>query len=423
MGNNEKMRELRGALEWLSAERGVDKEVLYELMNDSIRTSARKAVKAYDDVDASYDLNTGKITCTAKLLVVEEVENPALEIGLEKAQETHPDAQIGDQITIEIFPEDFGRIACQAARQSIQQGLRAIEKKNICDSFREQEHQLISGIVKRSDNYEVVIDFNQTEGIMRRGDCIPNESFEPGDHVTALLLEINSEPSKPTLVVSRRHPDFVVRLFEREVSEIYEGVVVIKGVAREAGFRSKISVYTDQPKVDPVGACVGVRGIRVKNIVSELRGEKVDIIQWDPDIKTYVANALKPARLARIDVDEKRKQINIGVTEDQLSLTIGKKGQNVRLATKLTGWLINAEKIVSDAGDASLDFQEQVQRAIDSLAGVDGISPEDAEILVHSGFLSLDGILAAEVEDIAALDGIGPERAAVIYEAAKAAVE
>ena len=415
--------ELIQALDYLEYERGVDRETLIKLINDALRAAARKAIEAYEDVDVNFDLDTGKIQCIANLLVVQDeasVTQPGIEIPLVRAVKIKEDAQPGDKITLEVTPENFGRIAASTARQFISQQLKQAEKKIVCESFRNQLFQLVTGVVKRVETHELIIDFNQVEGVMRFAECIPGEDFDIGDNVTALLIEINSEPTKPTLCVSRRHPDFVTRLFEREVAEISNNVVEIKGIAREAGFRSKIAVYTTQPKVDPVGACVGLRGSRVKTIVHELCGEKVDIIQWDPDIKVFVANALKPAKLASIEVDEAKKLLTIKVTEDQLSLSIGKKGQNARLASRLTGWKIDIDKITSQSDASQDDYDEKVGRAISALAAIDGIGQEAAEILVKNGFLSAEGVVYGGVDDIAALEGIDHDKAVAIVEGAKA---
>ncbi|MFA6814847.1 MAG: transcription termination factor NusA [Lentisphaeria bacterium] len=414
--------ELLHVLDYLEHERGIDRETLQSLIEESLKSAAKKAVHQYDNVNVKFDLKTGAIQCWATMLVVDVVENPGIEIDLSTAAEQKPEIKIGDMFDLEVTPEDFGRIAAQTARQVITQRLRQAEKRNICDSFKDQFNQLISGIIKRVDRGEVVIDFGQAEGVMVNSEKIPGEEYFIGDHIMALLIEINADRPGPSLYVSRSHPDLVVRLFEREVTEINNGQIEIKSVAREPGYRSKIAVYSTQPRLDPVGACVGQRGNRVKTIVRELSGEKVDIVNWDPDIKNFVVNALKPAKLASIVVNEKKNTIFVKVSEDQLSLSIGKRGQNARLASRLTGWRIDISKAEVIEEEKSDDFAEKVARAVKTIGAVEEIGEETAKILVHNGFASLEGIVAGDVSDIAVLEGIGPERAAAIQHSAKVAL-
>ena len=323
---------------------------------------------------------------------------------------------IGDEIDWEVTPEDFGRIAAQAAKQAIMQGLRQAEKEGICEEFQDQLQQLLTGVVRRVERGDVYIDFSRAEGVMRYVERIPGEDYQPGDHITAMLIEINADRPGPSLYVSRGHPDLVRRLFEREVTEISEGLVEIRTVAREAGYRTKIAVTSTDSRVDPVGACVGLRGNRVKTVVRELGGEKVDIIRWDADIRTFVGNALQPARLSSVDLDTESHTIRVVAPEDQLSLAIGRKGQNARLAAKLTGWRIDINKREQQE---RLLFQDKVQQAIEALGKIEGIGDEVASALVKHGFLTLEGILAAQPEDVGVIDGIGDERAREIIAAAK----
>ena len=405
-----KKSELMNSLEQLERDRGIDRETLLEAIEESLLTAARKAAVASREVSVKVNRQTGDIQCWAKLLIVDKVEHPEDEIALKKVQEKYPErnyttANLGEEIEWEVKSEDFGRIAAQNAKQIIVQKLRQAEKKNICESYRDQVNTLITGEVRRIDRNEIDIIFDQAEGAMRHGDKIPGEEYEIGDVVVALLTEINVDKPGPTLFVSRACPEFVLRLFEREVSEISEGLVQIKAIAREAGYRTKIAVASTDPKVDPVGACVGVKGSRVKIIVREMAGEKVDIIHWDPDIRKFVENALKPAKLTSITVNEARKSIRIEVPEDQLSLSIGKKGQNARLASKLTGWKIDIVKAENVAAPAEPNFEEQRQAAIDALASALSLDPELAKELVFHGFVNAAMVAGADVDDIAALEG------------------
>ena len=403
-------------LEYLEHERGIDREALIQLVEESLTAAAAKSVNATRDVRVKIDRITGDIQAWAKLIVVEEIENPHDEILFAEAKKRYDDIELGEEIEWEVTPEDFGRIAAQTAKQAIMHRLRQAEKQNICEDFRDQQNQLITGVVRRLEHGDVYVDFARAEGVLRHSDRIPGEDYMPGEHITALLVEINSDRPGPSLYVSRSHPDVVRRLFEREVSEIAEGLVEIKAVAREAGYRTKIAVHSPEPRVDPVGACVGLRGNRVKTVVRELGGEKVDIIRWDPDVATFVTNALQPAKLGRVQVDEEKHTVKVIAAEDQLSLAIGRKGQNARLAAKLTGWKIDINRHEQVERQA---FEDKVQHAIDALAKIPGIGEECAAVLVHNGFLSLEGILAADEADLATLDEIGPERAKTIVAAAK----
>lgn len=409
------------ALKGLGQNRGIDSDTLIELIEESLKSASRKSINNSRDVDVKFNREKREFECWAHLTAVSEVTDPVTQISLDEARKRFPNVKEGEQIDWEEHPENFGRIAAQTAKQVIFQRIRQIEKQKVCDSFRDQLNQLVSGVVRKIEHGETIIDFGSSEGVMRTKDRIPGEEYEPGDPITALLIEINADHPGPSLYVSRSAPEFVLRLFEREVTEISEGIVQVKGVSREPGYRTKIAVMTTEQRIDPVGACVGVRGIRVKNIVHDLGGEKIDIINWDPDIRVFVTNALKPANLYSIAVDEQRKRLSIRVNEDQLSLAIGKRGMNARLASKLTGWSVEIKKTETQAGATpENDFASQVKRAIETLAAVPGIGAEAAEILVRNGFASIEGIRAGEFEDIAQLEGIGPDKAREIIEAANA---
>lgn len=403
-------------LEYLEHERGIDRETLIRLVEESLVSAAHKVVDADTDVSVRINRQTGDIQAWAKLQVVSKVTNPSEQIALDVVLTQIPDAKIGDEIEWEVTPEDFGRIAAQTAKQAIMYRLRQAEKKGICEDFADQLNHLITGVVRRVERGDVFIDFSRAEGVMRYKERIPGEDYQPGDHMTAILLEINSDRPGPSLYVSRSHPDLVKRLFEREVTEISDGLVQIKAVAREAGYRTKIAVASTDARIDPVGACVGLRGNRVKTVVRELGGEKVDIIRWDPDVSVFVTNALQPAKLSSVRVDQANHSIRVIAPEDQLSLAIGRKGQNARLAAKLTNWRIDINKHEQIEKQV---FEDKVQSAIDALARIPGIGEDAAPILVSHGFLSLEGILAAEEDDLAALEGIGPDRARIIMTAAK----
>lgn len=411
---------LLAALDYLEHERGIDRESLIELIAESLRSAARKAIRQTRELVVKFDEKDALFRCWAKLFVVEQVEDPGSEIELEKARQKFPAAAVGEEIEWEVTPQNFGRIAAQAARQVISQGLRQAEKRNICELYRDQLNQLLNGVVRQIERNEIIIDFGQAEGAMRFQDKLPGEEYQQGDHLTAMLVEINDSNPGPSLYVSRNHPDFVVKLFEREVNEISEGLVEIKAVAREAGYRSKIAVHSSEARIDPVGACVGLRGNRVKTIVRELNGEKIDIVDWSADIRKFAENALKPAKLSSIAVEEANKTLRIKVAEDQLSLSIGRKGQNARLASKLLGWKIDISKAESEPEETPQDDYETLyQQAVNRIAEACGIQAEQAETLVQNGFNSLEVIVTVNQDDIAELEGIGEELAAHIVQAAK----
>ena len=408
--------ELMAVLEYLEHERGIDRQTLMELVEESLSVAARRAVGIQnEELEIHVDRDTGDITAVATMNVVDNVRDPDTEVSLADARDKEPEVKVGDTIQWEVTPSNLGRIAAQTAKQTIMHRLRQAEKSRICEDFQSRLNQLITGVVRRIERRDVFIDFARAEGILRHQDRIPGEDYMPGDHITALLIEINSDRPGPSLVVSRSHPELVKRLFEREVTEIGDGLVEIKAIAREAGYRTKIAVASYDQRVDPVGACVGLRGNRVKTVVRELGGEKVDIIHWSEDIREFVGNALQPAKLSSVEVDEEAHSIRVIVPEDQLSLAIGKKGQNARLAAKLTGWRIDINK--REAAE-KLDFQDKIQRATEALAKIPGIGEETAPLLVGHGFLTLEGILAAEKEDLASIDGIDEAQAEKIIAAA-----
>ena len=406
--------ELISVLDYLQNERGIDRETLLSVVEDSLVSAAHKAVESAEHVRVHVDRETGDIQAYAEKDVVETVEEPTLQMTLEEARKHDPEAALGKTIEYEVTPRDFGRIAAQTAKQVIMHRIRQAEKEHVCEEFREMVGHLITGMVRSVERGDILVDFNRAEGIMRRQDRIPGEDYQPGDHITVLLLEVSADNPGPPLIVSRAAPDFVRRLFEREVAEIGEGLVTIRGVSREPGYRTKLAVHSDDERVDPVGSCVGLRGNRVKTVVRELGGEKVDIIRYHPDIRQFVANALQPAKLTHVEVDEAAESLRVEVPEDQLSLAIGKKGQNARLAAKLVGWRVDINKKEDEEAAGKTAFEDQVRRATEALAGLPGIGEELAGKLVGNGFLTLEGIVAAEKEDLAAIDGVDEETAEAV---------
>jgi N utilization substance protein A len=400
-------------LDYLERERGIKREVLIEAVSNALLSASKKSVGASRDLHIAIDPKTGEIRALANLLVVEKVANPQDEISLDKARKIKPDAQIGEAVEVEVTPKNFGRIAAQTAKQAMMQRIRQVEKEMIYEEFKDRAGEIVSGTVRRFDRSDVILDLGKFEAVMPQRERVVVEDYNVGDRLRAYVVAVDNGARGPEIIVSRSHPNFVRRLFELEVSEIADGTVEIRGIAREAGYRTKIAVWSDNPKVDPVGACVGMRGSRVKNIVRELNNEKVDIIRWSSDPKEFVLEALKPAKVKNLVFDIEKKTATISVDEDQLSLAIGKKGQNARLTSKLTGWEINIEK---EAPSTSA-VEQKVAQAAQSLAGSLPISEEQAMTLVKTGFTNLEGLRDAELQDLVDILGVEEEKAREIYDA------
>ena len=409
--------ELSAILSYLEKERGIDRETLFQTVEAALLSASRKSVGPAKNVRIHMDRKTCDIKAFATVVVVDKVLNPHDEISLPDARRLKPSVVLGDSIEIEVTPQNFGRIAAQTAKQAILQKIRQAERNIVYEEYRDRVNDIISGTIRRFERSDIIVDLGRAEAVLGAKERISTEIYQIGDQVRALVMSVQDNPSGPSILLSRSHPDFVRRLFELELAEIADNTVDIKGIAREAGFRSKIAVVSRDSKVDPVGACVGMRGVRVKNIVRELSGEKIDIVRWSDDIKTYVANALSPAKLSKVELDpDKTRVIHVTTEADQLSLAIGKRGQNVRLSSKLVGWKIDVQK---DEGNVS--FEEKVAKAVDSLAAVPGIGRANAEKLVQAGFLNIEGILAAEMSDLEATGEFDSATSKTIYEAAAAA--
>ena len=397
--------ELLTILEYLEQERGISREVLVKAVESALLSASRKSIHPASELTVKVDPKTGDIKAWARLTVVDSFPNND-QLILARAQEKFPDVQVGDVLDWEVTPKNFGRIAAQTAKQAIMQQLRRAEKENVKAEFSEQIGKIINGVVRRFESGNIVIDFQKAEGILSSKEKIYGEQYMAGDHINALLIEVDTNTSGPSLIVSRTHPDFVRQLFEREVSEIHDGVVEIIRVAREAGSRSKISVKSNADRVDPVGACVGMRGTRVKNVTAELGGERIDIIPFDEDIKQYAINALQPAKVKSVEVNEAKNELIVHVTPDQSRLAFGKKAQNVRLSSKLIGWNINIQ-IIEPQKEESME--DKIRKAATNLAETAGISEDTAFKLVSNAYVSLEGILAAGQDEILAIEGIDEE--------------
>ncbi len=333
--------ELIQALVELEKERGIPKEVLIDAIESALKTAYKKNFGSSQNVEVQMNSETGDVKVLSRKTVTERVSDAKTEISLEEARLIDSEVQMGDEIEVEVTPSNFGRIAAQTAKQVVIQRLREAERNVIYDEYSSREGEIVAGTVQRAEQKVLIINLGQTEAIMPPQDQIPGETFTQGQRIKCYISEVKKTAKGPQITVSRSHPFFLRRLFELEVPEIFEGLVEIKSIAREAGYRSKIAVSSRDDNIDPVGACVGHRGMRVQNIVRELNGEKIDIIKWSQDMSVYIANALSPAKVLHVEIDEAEKSSRVVVPDNQLSLAIGKEGQNARLAAKLTGWKID----------------------------------------------------------------------------------
>jgi transcription termination/antitermination protein NusA len=402
-------------LEFWEREKGISRDILVAAVHEALLSAAKKAIGPARELRCEIDQKSGDIRAFAKLMVSDKVLSKHDQISVFDARRIKADAQVGEEIEVEVTPAGFGRIASQYAKQSLMQHIRRAEKQLIFTEFKDRVGDIISGTVRRFERSDVTVDLGKYEALLPNRERVPTEEYQIGERIRCYVKAVETGPHGPEIILSRADPQFVIKLFQLEVSEINDGTIEIKGIAREPGFRTKIAVWTRDEKVDPVGACVGLRGQRVKNIVRELNNEKVDIIRWDSNVKNFIANALSPAKLKTFEVDETRKRVKILVSPDQLSLAIGKRGQNARLTSKLTGWQVDieAEHVVS------MGFEEKMAQAVQALASVPGITQEQASVLVNSGLTSLEALLQAEVADLADIPQIG-DQAGAILEAAKA---
>jgi N utilization substance protein A len=402
-------------LDFWEREKGIKREVLVAAVEEALLSAAKKAVGPARELRSTIDPKTGDIKAFASLIVSDRVVSKHDQIGVFDARRIKADAQIGESLEVEVTPTGFGRIAAQYAKQALMTHIRRAEKQLIFTEFKDRVGDIISGTVRRFDRSDVTIDLGKYEAILPNRERVPTEDYQVGERIRCYVKAVENGPHGPDIILSRADPQFVIKLFQLEVSEISDGTIEIRGIAREPGFRTKLAVYSRDEKVDPVGACVGMRGQRVKNIVRELNNEKVDIFKWDSNIKVFVSNALHPAKPKSFQVDEAAKRVKVVVPDDQLSLAIGKRGQNARLTSKLTGWHVDVESepVVRIDG-----FEEKVAQAVSALAAIPGITPEQSSSLVHHGFHSLEELLQADVPDLEEIEEL-KESAAGIIEAAR----
>ena len=410
--------EIQVLFEYYEKEKGIPRDTMVEALSTALLSAARKSVGPARELRVDVNPDKGDIVAVAKLIASENVKSPYEEISMEIARKINPEAQLGDEIEVKVTPKDFGRIAAQTARQTMMQQLRIAEKAMIYDEFKDRAGDIVGGTVRRFDKSDVMVDLGKFEGTMPSRERVTTDQYSIGDRIRAYVVAVENGSRGPEIILSRSHPNFVRRLFEFEVSEIADQTVEIRGIAREPGFRTKVAVYSADPKVDPVGACVGLRGARVKNIVRELNNEKVDIIRWSEDLTEFVTDALKPAIIRSIEIDEAEKQVRVTVDEEELSKAIGRRGQNARLTSRLLGWDVQIEK---DSSKTEI-FEKRVIDAANefvSKIGEEVIDTETAIKLVKGGIVNLEFFSMVDVSDVADILEGDSEAAQKICEAAK----
>ena len=388
--------EILSVLEYMEKEKGISREDMISAIINAIKGAALRGSDSDQDLRIEIDPKTGEMQAWANLQVVEMVSEPKMEILLEKAREEKEDVQIGDSIEKEIDPAYLGRIAAQTARQTIMQRLRQFEKERIYDDYKDMIGDIVSGVARRRERGDLIVDLGKAEAILPPKERVPGEDYAPGERIRCLLLNIDHGNRGPELILSRASVRFVRRLFELEVTEIADGTVTIEIISREPGYRTKIAVNSNDSKVDPVGACVGARGARVKSIVRELSGEKIDIIRYYSDPIRMLEEAIKPAIPKNINLDEANRRIFFEVSEDDLSVAIGRRGQNARLTSRLLGWKLDISK------EQKLDdgFEARVEAAVAGWHDVSGISDETAQGLVNMGIVSPEAFIGVELNDL-----------------------
>jgi N utilization substance protein A len=402
--------EFLALLDFYEKEKGISREALTEAINEAILAAAKKAVGASRDLRVETDPKSGEIRAFARLLVVDRVQNEQDEISRFDAMKYKEDAKAGDEIEMEVTPTGFGRIAAQYANQNLKQYIRRAEKALIFEEFKDRTGDIVRGTVRRFERSDVIIDLGRYEALLPNRERVPIEEYQPGEQLRCYVKAVEETGRGPEIILSRADPNFVIKLFTQEVTEIADGTVEIVAVAREPGWRTKLAVHSADSRVDPVGACVGLRGQRVKNIVRELNNEKVDIIHWSPDISIFVVEALKPAEIKKLKINEADKRIQVFVNEDQLSLAIGKRGQNARLAQKLIGWHIDIE---ADQVEV-VSFDDQVATAVAAMTALPGIDDALAQTLVQSGFHSVADLQQAEAADLAEIPDLAPHAETIL---------
>ncbi len=394
--------ELLQVADTVARDKSIDREEVLEAMEQAIQKAGRSKYGHDHDIRAHIDRASGEISLARYLEVVETVENEATQIRLDAARRKRPAAKLGEFVIDPLPPIDFGRIAAQTAKQVIVYKVREAERRRQYDEFKDRIGDIVNGLVKRVEFGNVIVDLGRAEALLRREETIPREHFNTGDRVRAYVMDVREEPRGPQVFLSRTHPQFMAKLFAQEVPEIYEGIIEIRAVARDPGSRAKIAVHSRESSIDPVGPCIGMRGSRVQAVVGELQGEKIDIIQWSVDPATFVVNALAPAEVTKVVLDEEASRIEVVVPDDQLSLAIGRRGQNVRLASQLSGWDIDILTEEEESVRRNEEFRARSQTFIDAL----NIDDVIAHLLVTEGFTTVEDVAYVPLEDLADVEGL-----------------
>ena len=400
--------ELKRVIDQVSREKGLERDVLIKTLEEAVKAAAKKKLGPTYDLEVNFNDELGEVEVFEFKEVVDKVSNEHLEISFDQARKIDPECEMGDSLGIKMDTDEFGRIAAQSAKQVIMQRLREAERNIVYDDFKDRRGEIIHGIVQRFDKGAIIVNLGRTEAELPVKEQIPKENYKQGDRIRAYILDVKQFSRGPQIILSRTHPNFLSALFENEVPEIAEGIVSVVQVAREPGSRAKIAVTSRDMDVDPVGACVGMKGTRVQAVVQELRGEKIDIVTWDQDPAKFICNALAPAEIMRVIVDEDDKSMEIVVPDDQLSLAIGKRGQNVRLASKLSGWHLDVTSETS--------YNRSLKEAYDSLLNIDGVGEKTALNLYQAGFRSAEEVSTAQISDLVQLRDMGEDKAAKIIE-------
>ena len=405
--------DIKRVVEQISRDKGIDRDILVKALEEALKSAARKKFGNRINIETQYNPKTGEIEVFQFKDVAEVITDPDMQMNLEDGRQLDAECEIGDSLGIKMDTAIFGRIAAQSAKQVIIQKMKDAEREAVYSSFIDRKGDIINGIVQRIDHGNLIVNLGQTEAVLPADQQIPKESYRRGDRIRAYIQDVKEESRGPQIILSRTHPNFLINLFKTEVPEINEGIVVIKGAAREPGVRAKFSVVSNDSDIDPVGACVGIKGSRVQNVVQELRGEKIDIIPWHVDAAKYVCNALAPAEILRVIIDETKHAMEVIVPDEFLSIAIGKRGQNVRLASKLTGWQLDVK--------SEKQYTDIMKENYEILSSLPGIDHSLADALSEKGFYSIEELGHASVEDLMDIEGMDENTALTIISAARQA--
>ncbi len=406
--------DIKRVIEQVSRDKGIDREILIRALEEALKSAARKKFGSRIDIEVQFNEEAGQFEVFQFKEVVDEITDEDLQMTMEEGYKLDPECEVGDSLGTQLDATTFGRIAAQSAKQVIIQKMKDAERDSIYAGFIDRKGEIINGIVQRFDRRDIIVNLGQTEACLPYREQVPKETYRRGDRIRAYLLDVLYEAKGPQIILSRTHPNFLVNLFKTEVPEITEGIVKIMGASREPGVRAKIAVSTSDPDIDPVGACVGMKGSRVQNVVQELRGEKIDIIPWHLDPAKFVCNALSPAEISRVIIDEENRSMEVIVPNESLSIAIGKKGQNVRLASKLTEWHLD---VISEDR-----YSQTLSDGYDSLTGLPEVETSLADALYKEGFISAEEVSQATVEDLIQVKGVDETKAASLIENARESI-